>query len=119
MNQCENTWESFFCKYSFLQIFKKAYLRIRKIPVAIFLIISFFNYLKKHTYKSENTWESIFARPLFEVFKKSYLRISKIPGTIFLLIPSFRYLKIILKNLNIPWTIFLLMPFFNYLKKHT
>ena len=32
-----------------------------------------------HTYKSQNTWHSFFAHPLFDILKKAYLQISKHP----------------------------------------
>ena len=59
----------------------------------MFFIKPFLKYLKKHTYKPENTWEKLFADTVFEIFKKSYLRISKIPGTTFLLIFFFKIFK--------------------------
>ena len=59
----------------------------------MFFIKPFLKYLKKHTYKPENTWENLFADTVFEIFKKSYLRISKIPGTTFLLIFFFKIFK--------------------------
>ena len=38
--------------YTLFEILKKVYLQISKILGTIFLLITFFKYLKKHTYKS-------------------------------------------------------------------
>ena len=42
-----------------------------------FLLISFFKYLKKHTYESENTLDNFLLIAIFEIFEKAYLQISK------------------------------------------
>ena len=94
------------------------------------MLISFFKYLKKHSYKILKSLAEFFAYPLFKYFKKAYLQNLEKSSTIFLLIPFFKYLKKhtykILKNLaqffcSYPFFKYLkyLRQFFKYLKKHT
>ena len=91
------------------------------------MLISFFKYLKKHSYKILKSLAEFFAYPLFKYFKKAYLQNLEKSSTIFLLIPFFKYLKKhtykILKNLapffaDTLFQIFKhLRQFFKYLKK--
>ena len=57
------------------------------------MLISFFKYLKKHSYKILKSLAEFFAYPLFKYFKKAYLQNLEKSSTIFLLIPFFKYLK--------------------------
>ena len=80
----KNTWNNFFA-YTLFQILKKVYLQILKKPSTIVLLIpffqifkylrQFFKYLKKHTYKSQNTFfiliiilkETIYIKTIIQV----------------------------------------------------
>ena len=91
------------------------------------------NHIKKHTYKSQNTWNSFFAYALFQILKKHTYQ-SQNTWQFFCLSPFsntkksilinlgsfFAYFlfqilkKSILANLKIPGTVFLLIPVFKY-----
>ena len=59
----------------------------------MFLLIPFFKYLKKYTYESENTWNSVFIHTLFQIVIKGSLRILKYLGHFFSLIQFLKYLE--------------------------
>ena len=52
-----------------------------KRPSPILLLIPFFKYQKKHTYKSSNDQAKIFSFTLFHILKIVYLQILKIPSS--------------------------------------
>ena len=67
--------------------YKKSILKNPKISETVFFFAyCFSNTKKKHTYKSENFWDSFFCLSLFQILKKSILTNLKIPETVFLLI---------------------------------
>ena len=105
----KNAWDNFF-PHTLFQIFKKGNLQIWKdldqifgayifsiqiwkIPGTISLLIPFFKYLKKQTYKSEKCLgQFICSYTLSNIYKSLVLNL-EIPGTMFLLILYFKYLK--------------------------
>ena len=86
-----------------------------KIPNTIFLFIPLFQILIKHTYKSQNTWHSFLLIPFFQILKKAYLRISK-PLTQFFAHILFQILKEHTYKSQNTWHSFLLIPLSNVKK---
>ena len=136
--ESKNTWDNFFahtlfqlfkkasqkdqghsfCSYPFWNIFKK-FLQIWNIPGTISLLISFFKYLKKHTYESENPYDNFFAQPLYKYLKKRTYE-SETRGNNFFAYTLFQIFK---KGYLLIWgwlaDVYCYYYFFNYLKKHT
>ena len=93
------------------------------------MLIPFFKYFKKHTYKILKKLAQFFVYPFFLIIKKVYLQILKKPSTIFAYTLFQILKKVYLQILKKPSTIVLLIPFFQifkylrqffkYLKKHT
>ena len=85
------------CPYPF-QIFEKNILTNLKIPDTIF------KYLKKHTGKSENTGDSLFAHTIFQIFKKHSYESENTWHNVFAHTLFKDLKKTILTNLKIPDT---------------
>ena len=98
--------DTIFCLSPFSNI-QKSILMNLKIPGTVFVLIPFFKYYKKNTYKSQNTWHSFFAHPLFQILKQEYLRISKYLAQFFYSSPFSNTLLILLLLIILKETIYI------------